>query len=841
MDGKYATVRGLSDRYTGVTLNGVRVPSADPRRRAVQVDLFPTGTIDSVVVTKTFMPDLQGDFTGGGIDIRTKDVPEGATASFSTSLEYNSLATGNPDFLTYEGGGVPFSGFAGSARALPGGIRTKAPPVPPARLNPTPEQQAAADYYDQLTRSFVPVMGVDQGEVGPNYGFSFQGGDTVGIGGEDKLGLLGAVTYTRKNYFYQDGKVNSGGVNEEGDSIQLARQWNDNRGTQEVLIGALGSLAWIPNDRHSYSLRLAGNQGAVDDARFQYQYRGPIVEQNQSLTYTQRSVLSVQVAGADDFPELFGKPGDAIIPGLKLDWVGSWNVTRQDEPDVRFFRDIFDPSTGFGSFPANSSEAQNTRRIFRSINETNIQGSVNAVLPFTSAGQDGNIKLGLYGEDTDRAYTQDSFTFTFPRQVGTGPAVLENRSYTSFRQEYPGQIWTDVFMESKRIGLAKNRCAISDPPCAPSPNQLLWTLTQLGSDVDYDGSQHITAAYAMATVPLARSLKLIGGARQERTFIEVIPFNPIQGTVEVIEIQPSGARALVLVADDQAIAEIDSKQLLPALAMVYEPAPKMNIRASYGETIARPTFRELAPIATEEFISGDEFIGNPELQLSSIRNYDLRWEWFPRPGDVLAASVFYKSLTLPIEYISFGVANRAFVQPVNYPAGSVKGIEVEGRVAMAGLWDALSGFAFGLNASWLNSSVDVPLSEQESLEPLGLAQATRPLQGQPAYLVNVNATYDNPDSGTTVGIFFNRIGRTLLTGAARGVEDGIPDVYEEPFSSLDVTFSQEFGEGASFGLKAGNLLAPDRLALYETPGGITAVKAERPTARTYSASLGYTW
>ena len=69
-EGKYATVRGLSDRYTGTTLNGVRVPSADPRRRAVQVDLFPTGTIDSVTVTKTFQPDLQGDFTGGGVDLR---------------------------------------------------------------------------------------------------------------------------------------------------------------------------------------------------------------------------------------------------------------------------------------------------------------------------------------------------------------------------------------------------------------------------------------------------------------------------------------------------------------------------------------------------------------------------------------------------------------------------------------------------------------------------------------------------------------------------------------------------------------------------------------------------
>ena len=72
VEGKYATVRGLSDRYTGTTLNGITVPSADPRKRAVQIDLFPSGSLDGVTVTKTFTPDLQGDFSGGGVDIVSK-------------------------------------------------------------------------------------------------------------------------------------------------------------------------------------------------------------------------------------------------------------------------------------------------------------------------------------------------------------------------------------------------------------------------------------------------------------------------------------------------------------------------------------------------------------------------------------------------------------------------------------------------------------------------------------------------------------------------------------------------------------------------------------------------
>ncbi len=118
-EGKYATVRGLSDRYTGTTLNGVRVPSADPRRKAVQVDLFPTGTIEGITVTKTFTPDLQGDFTGGGVDIRTKSVPDEFVFTFSATGEHNSLATGNPDYLTYVGGGTGAWGVDTGGRDLP--------------------------------------------------------------------------------------------------------------------------------------------------------------------------------------------------------------------------------------------------------------------------------------------------------------------------------------------------------------------------------------------------------------------------------------------------------------------------------------------------------------------------------------------------------------------------------------------------------------------------------------------------------------------------------------------------------------------------------------------------
>ena len=90
--GKYVYVRGLGDRYSKTTLNGAEIPGLDPNRNTVQMDLFPTNLVDNILVYKTFSPNLPGDFTGGYVDIATKDFPEQFTFSASASVGYNPQA-----------------------------------------------------------------------------------------------------------------------------------------------------------------------------------------------------------------------------------------------------------------------------------------------------------------------------------------------------------------------------------------------------------------------------------------------------------------------------------------------------------------------------------------------------------------------------------------------------------------------------------------------------------------------------------------------------------------------------------------------------------------------------
>ncbi len=835
-EGKYATVRGLSDRYTGTTLNGVRVPSADPRRRAVQVDLFPTGTIDSVTVTKTFTPDLQGDFTGGGVDLKTKAIPEGPVYGFGAAIEYNPETSGNGDFVSYENGGIDWRGYDGGRRNMPEIASGLFPQYPQFSDNPSPADVESAKFYDKAVHSFAPSMGVSTETHGANYSFSWIGGNRIVVAGDDHLGFMTGLTYQRKYDFYDEGINNQGGVTSPGDPIALTSQRDDTRGVDELLIGLLASMRWEPNAKHDLTLSIIGNQNEEDEARIQVDdAAGTIEEQNQSLRFAERTVFSAQLHGSHRPRNPFDHTPEQTLP-IVVDWTVAANYARQDEPDVRFFRNVFDITTLSGEFPANTTDASRTRRIWRYIQEHNQQVQASATLPFLQgSGTEGNVRAGIFGDWTGRDYTQDSFTYRFATQFGSifDPTVSQNRSVARFRTTDPDQLWTDVFNEPDRLGYATNN--------PPATNQLLWTIIPVGNDVDYTGDQDMTGAYLMADLPLHPKLHFIGGARFEKTKIGIIPVNALFGTVEIIEVLPSGDRGVVRVPQEEGIADINESDVLPSASVIWELRPGMKLRGTWSRTIARPTFRELAPVATEEFIFGDEFLGNPDIVLSSIENWDLRWEWFPRAGDVLTFSLFKKNLTDPIELISFGVSNRVFVQPINYEAGRVDGAEVEVRLGLDRWAKSLSGLAVGASYTLIDSEVDVPEEEQKSLADYGLDQAVRRLQGQPEFLATANVTWDIARTKTGLGLFYNRVGDTLLTGAARNLNDGTPNVFLIEYDTLDFTASQPLGRVLTLGFKTKNLTARDRETVYRTPDGQEAIKSLRTTSRLFTLGLAWKW
>jgi outer membrane receptor protein involved in Fe transport len=221
--------------------------------------------------------------------------------------------------------------------------------------------------------------------------------------------------------------------------------------------------------------------------------------------------------------------------------------------------------------------------------------------------------------------------------------------------------------------------------------------------------------------------------------------------------------------------------------------------------VARPLYRELAAVRVEDAFNDEFFAGNPDLELSTIDNYDLRWEWFPRGGEIVAASLFYKDFDKPIEVTL--VPSIGSIQPQNVEKGRVMGVEFEFRKGLGFISDQLANFSVGANFSLIDSEVSIPQEELDAIREFDPeASGSRELLGQSPFLVNLELGYDNLNWGTGVALSYNAFGDrlSLVTSGA------LPDVYERSLHTLDLIYTQRLTADLRLKLSAKNLLDASR-------------------------------
>ncbi|TVP43945.1 MAG: TonB-dependent receptor, partial [Gemmatimonadales bacterium] len=180
-DGKYVFVRGLGERYTTSSLNGTRIPSPEPERKIVPLDLFPAGLLQAITTSKTFTPDQSGDFSGGNVDIRTPSFPTRTTWSLSVSTGWESEATGQTLFRAPTVGGE-WRASATAPRGIPG---------PAATYSGT---SSRGQEVNQVVNSFRNAWSVQEasGRLPLSLGGSV--GGSMPLFGRT-LGYLGSLTY----------------------------------------------------------------------------------------------------------------------------------------------------------------------------------------------------------------------------------------------------------------------------------------------------------------------------------------------------------------------------------------------------------------------------------------------------------------------------------------------------------------------------------------------------------------------------------------------------------------------------------------------------------------------
>ncbi len=320
----------------------------------------------------------------------------------------------------------------------------------------------------------------------------------------------------------------------------------------------------------------------------------------------------------------------------------------------------------------------------------------------------------------------------------------------------------------------------------------------------YDAYLGIFAGYLMADAELGSKLRIIGGARYETSTQELTAQSPYSITAGAPEV------------GRQTYADV-----LPSANVVYAVNDRVNLRAGYSYTLARPTFRELAPFLFYDFVRRGGVSGNKDLVATRIHNGDLRAEWFPGERDVLAASVFAKRFEDPIERV---FVNYSDISYANAEAAQVFGAEFEARASLSHLAPSLRDFSAAANLTLIHSQVE--LGDAQGVREAG----SRPLQGQSPYIVNLNLAWERAQSGTGVSLLYNVYGPRI---SEVGVES-IPDAYEQPFHRVDLSVTQKFKSGMQLKLTGQNLLN-SRITLLQ--GGHTVLQY-RPGLGV-SAQLGW--
>jgi hypothetical protein len=781
VDGKYVVVRGLSDRYVNTLMNGGRLPSSDPDKRAINVDLFPGPTLEGINTTKTFTPDQPGDFTGGSVDIRTKQFPDKPSFGASATVEYNSQATFNPDYLTYAGGGTGPFGFRANQREIPESV-TSNTNIPKneqqvADLNAGNDNLDKAIDINNAMRQMSSVTGLTNSTPGPNYSFNMQGGDSVEYGPEQKIGSFGAFSYRHK-YIYNPETVR-GNYSIQAGGIKPDFLVSDNKASEDVLWGGLLNLAVQPEKDQRVAINVIFNQQATDTSDFQYSNNqiNPNLNPNEELQYTTIQYSERQLG----YVQLNGNHKIKTFRDIEVDWVGGFGQAQLNEPDQRLFQNRYDSSTGQYTVlgPGDKSftpSVQPLQRYQRSLTEGEYNAIANISIPyFEDKENPSKFKTGFYIDTTQRNYKQNSYEYLYGDT--DYPA-----DYSEYNQtEGNGQNWSDVFLNEDRSGLVNSG--------GQGNGQFMsWTLRNTGEDqgTTYSASQQVLASYVMTDFRLFPQLTFTGGTRFENTNLQV-----------------KGAPLLPYIPDGN--ANIQALDLLPAAAATFQIMPEMNFRLAWSQTIARPSFKELGPVFTQDFSDSTIFLGNPQLKMSHINNYDVRIEYFPRGGEVIAVSAFYKSIKAPMEQTiaQFGEGQQ-FYKYENSLNGTLWGLEFEARKRLDQCHEYLKNFSLNFNATYVQSEVPLSTEQQRIAQTrTGNYSTSRPLQGQPLYILNAGLSYDDQPNGFFAGLFYNVTGPYLY---AVGYE--LPDIYEQPAPSLDFNLTQEFADHWSFTFRGKNLLNP---------------------------------
>lgn len=553
-----------------------------------------------------------------------------------------------------------------------------------------------------------------------NLSFQANGGFNTKLFNKTVGGAFG-ITYSKSNRFID---MMNRRNNFNGSVVSVNYDYSDDRYAQDVLVGALGSLSVQLNPKNKVSVKSILN---VNTTNFFTARNGLDFDRNNDvkaseITFKQNTFFTTQVSGEH-----------TLLAPLRLKWYGAFNILDGYVPDQR--RIAYARTTGtqnpYSLQVANVLSQESGSRIFQNLSDYIYTGGGDLTYNFDLFGQRQTVKAGYMLQIKDRLYDAKLFANYLPRDN----AALR-------------LLPADQVFAPENFGNG-----------APTSNMFAFDAIK-GNSFRYLANTILNAGFIQFDNQFSDKLRVVWGVRVEN-------YDQLVGSVKKWD--PRHTHSEVL-------------DWLPGMNATYKLNAKTNIRLSGSQTVIRPELRELSFLNLYDFELNASVQGNPSLQRTKATNLDLRYELYPKAGEVFTVGVFYKYFDKPIEQMySEGAGGSSTFNYQNPDEATSYGAEVEFRKKLDFV-PALKNFTFQANAAYISSKVK---SDAQNIK------IDRPMQGQSPYLLNLGLMYDLPKPGFNATLLFNQIGERIYLVGDISAGAGSPDIYEAPRPVLDFQMAKK--------------------------------------------------
>ncbi len=868
-DDRYVAVRGLGERSVIGQLNGARLASSDPDRSSIPLDLVPASLLDNITVLKTVSSDKPADAAAGIVELKTKSIPDSLTFELSIQSGFNSNVGIGGSINSFQNSDMGIfaqsindknlkSDFLDLAKQYPGGLASMQKLV--ANSQYSKEAWDETSRINQIMQSFDPVLTTNFKRAPVNQLISASFGNKYQLFGKHQVGLiLGGNYYKRVTDIY-NGELNQYSVYQgvvSGNSHVFSQRnipnfttpnrlhmgkyqtYSENTGVEILNYGALAGLTYRFSPDHEIAAQYLGSWGGENRATNMYgayAYAGLPGEVNSNIYSLKQSYRTLNIWNFQGEHRFFSHEYSP-----KLSYNLSSSGSNQNDPDYRFASlAVYRPKNPisidfkedpFPLYPDNPEkfsrnklyaltsgyvnnfgiygriQAEPNGRRWRNLDERTYNYKTDLSLYFPLFGIKQEFKSGLNYLFRERSFMENQLFLPGSNYTNGGNTALYRVEGDLNRLVSPEVV--GVHPVGYKQGEGASRVGGFIYNSQKSPN-------------NYKGFYETSAFYGMFNLNIVDKLKIIAGTRFERTDIRsIVDTTGIFLDPALTTASEDGVKVPLIYIEPNSLYTTDYVPYY-AVNINYEVIDRMNLRAAFNTTLARPELREITNIFEFDAFQMGLVVGNPNLINQKTESLDFRWEWFPNMGEVMAVSVFGKQLhNQLIRILDLKTQGLAATYP-EYPTiqyrndnnvGRVWGMEFE-FVKNIGLWmEKLNGLTLGANLMIAQSQVKK--SEERWFANRTLdrhSTPNSPLFEQPPYAINAWLNYTNKNWGTDLTGTFNMIGERLVQINLTGE----PDLYSRPVPMMDLVLSQKLPHRLELKAFVKNVLNPAIKTVYSS-------------------------